>query len=256
MKLSEIKQRLKSGGIEDYDFEAKLILEFAKDDSQIDEIIAKRKNRYPLQYILGEWGFYKYSFKVGEGVLIPRSDTEILVEECCRFLKDIKKPKVLDLCAGSGCIGLSIAKDYPQSHTTLVEKSKEALKYLTQNIEFLNIENASVLEGDIFKGDGTGEYDLIVSNPPYIPPNEMEIISPETHFEPEMAFLGGKDGLVFYKAIIKNYKQSLKQSGMLGFEVGINEDSAVCKLLETVGFKDIKIAKDYNGIKRVITAIK
>lgn len=256
MKLSEIQQRLKSGGIEDYDFEAKLILEFAKDDSQIDEIIAKRENRYPLQYILGEWGFYKYSFKVGEGVLIPRSDTEILVEECCRFLKDIKNPNVLDLCAGSGCIGLSIAKDYPQSHTTLVEKSKEALKYLTRNIEFLNIENATVLEGDIFKGDGTGEYDLIVSNPPYIPPNEMEIISPETHFEPKMALLGGEDGLVFYKAIIKNYKQSLKPSGMLGFEVGINEDSAVCKLLETAGFKDIKITKDYNGIKRVITAIK
>ena len=255
-KLIEIKQNLKQIGIEDYAFEAKLILEFTKDDSQINEIISKRKKRYPLQYILGEWGFYKYSFKVGEGVLIPRSDTEILVEECCRFLKDIKNPSILDLCAGSGCIGLSVAKDYPQSHTTLVEKSKEALKYLNQNVKFLNIENATVLEGDIFKGDGKGEYDLIVSNPPYIPPKEMEIISPETHFEPEMALLGGDDGLDFYKAIIKNYKQSLRLNGMLAFEVGINEDKAVENLLKNAYFKSIKTIKDYNGIKRVITAIK
>ena len=255
-KLIEIKQQLRQIGIEDYAFETKLILEFAKDDAQINEIILKRKNRYPLQYILGEWGFYKYSFKVGEGVLIPRSDTEILVEECCKFLKCIKSPKVLDLCAGSGCIGLSIAKDYPTSKVSLVEKSDLALKYLNQNIEFLKTQNAALIKGDIFKGDGKGEYDLIVSNPPYIPLNEMEIISPETHFEPETALLGGEDGLNFYKAIIKNYKQSLKPNGMLAFEVGINKDKAVENLLKTADFKNINIIKDYNGIKRVITAIK
>ncbi len=252
MKLLEIKQMLKQIGIEDYDFEAKLIFEFTQNDKQIEEIIKKRKNRYPLQYILGEWGFYKYSFKVGEGVLIPRSDTEILVEKCCDFLKSKDSPTVLDLCAGSGCIGLSIAKDFENSKVTLVEKFPDAIKYLNQNIEHLKVKNAIVINGDIFLGDGSGRYDLIVSNPPYIPPKEMNIISPETEFEPKTALLGGEDGLDFYRAIIKNYKQSLKKGGMLAFEVGINEDKAVVDLLQKAGFKNISITKDYNGINRVV----
>ncbi len=252
MNLLEIKQRLKQIGIEDYSYEAKLIYEFAKNDTEVQEIIKKREKRYPLQYILGEWGFYKYSFKVGEGVLIPRSDTEILVETAVKFLKDIKTPKVLDLCAGSGCIGLSIAKDFPLSQVTLVEKSDSAFGYLKQNIEFLNVRNATAIKGDIFKSDGSGKYDLIISNPPYIPPKEMGIISPETHFEPETALLGGEDGLDFYKAIITNYKNSLKEGGMLAFEVGINEDTAVCELLKNAEFKNITVNKDYNGINRVV----
>ncbi len=252
MKLLEIKKELKQIGIEDYNYEAKLIFEFAKSDTEIKEIIAKRQKRYPLQYILGEWGFYKYSFKVGEGVLIPRSDTEILVETACKYLKDMETPAVLDLCAGSGCIGLSIAKDFPQSKVTLVEKSDLAFGYLKQNMEFLNVRNATAIKGDIFKSDGSGEYDLIVSNPPYIPPNEMSIISPETRFEPETALLGGDDGLDFYKAIIKNYKQSLKQNGIICFEVGINEDDADCELLKNAGFKNITVTKDFNTNNRVV----
>lgn len=252
MNLTEIKTRLKQGGIEDYAFEAKLIYEFTQNNDELERIITKRLTRYPLQYILGEWGFYKYSFKVGEGVLIPRSDTEILVETACKYLKIKQNPTVLDLCAGSGCIGLSIAKDFPDSQVTLVEKSEDALKYLNGNVKFLDVKNVTVINGDIFKGDGVGCYDLIVSNPPYIPPNEMTIISPETEFEPETALLGGEDGLEFYKAIIKNYKQSLKKGGMLVFEVGINEDKAVCEFLKSAGFKNITVTKDYNGINRVV----
>lgn len=252
MNLIDIKERLKQGGIEDFAFEAKLIYEFTQNNDELERIIAKRLTRYPLQYILGEWGFYKYSFKVGEGVLIPRSDTEILVETACKYLKTKQNSAVLDLCAGSGCIGLSIAKDFPDSKVTLVEKSEDALKYLSQNVEFLDIKNAKVIKGDIFQGDGTGCYDLIVSNPPYIPPCEMTIISPETEFEPKTALLGGEDGLKFYRAIIKKYKQFLKKGGMLAFEVGINEDKAVCELLENAGFKNITVTKDYNGINRVV----
>lgn len=270
---SKIKKTLLNSGNPDYSYEAKLILEFVlgKKDlllsaesqvdetqaEQIEEIVKKRKNHYPLQYILGEWDFYKYTFKVGEGVLIPRSDTEILVEKAAQFLKDIENPQVLDLCAGSGCIGISIAKDYPQSFVTLVEKFDDALKYLHQNVKLNDAKNTKVLKGDIFCGDGTDkEYDLIVSNPPYIPPNEMNIISPETEYEPETALLGGEDGLKFYKEIIKNYKQSLKSGAMLGFEVGINEDAAVSELLKNAGFKQVTVTKDLNGIKRVVTAIK
>ncbi len=270
---SKAKQKLKQSGIEDYSYEAKLILEFVlgKKDlllyaesqiteyqvKQIEEIIKKRQNRYPLQYILGEWDFYKYTFKVGEGVLIPRSDTEILVEKAVEFLKGVQNPQVLDLCAGSGCIGISIAKDFPHSFVTLVEKFDNALKYLNQNIKLNDAQNTKVLKGDIFGLDGAdAQYDLIVSNPPYIPLREMDIISPETVYEPETALLGGEDGLVFYRAIINNYKKSLKLGGMLGFEVGINEDTAVSELLKNAGFKQITVTKDLNGINRVVTAIK
>lgn len=279
MLLAEIytktKQALKQSGIDDFGFEAKLILEYCLNvsDSEflssynceitkekellIEKAVGKRKERYPLQYILGEWDFYKYTFKVGEGVLIPRSDTEILVEKCVEYLKGMENPKVLDLCAGSGCIGISIAKDFSQSKVTLVEKFDNAFYYLEQNIKLNNAKNATALKGDVLKGDGSdGIYDLIVSNPPYIPPNEMDIISPETRFEPETALLGGEDGMFFYKAIIENYKKSLKVGGMLGFEVGINEDEAVAKLLKDALFQNITVTKDLNGINRVVTAIK
>lgn len=270
---TKTKKSLLESGNPDCSYEAKLILEFVlgRRDlllsadvevsdtraKQIEEIVQKRKNHYPLQYILGEWDFYKYTFKVGEGVLIPRSDTEILVEKAVEFLKYVENPKVLDLCAGSGCIGISIAKDYPQSFVTLVEKFDGALDYLYKNVELNRAQNTKVLKGDIFCGDGSdAQYDLILSNPPYIPPREMEIISPETEYEPETALLGGEDGLKFYKEIIKIYKKSLKPNGMLGFEVGINEDAAVSELLENAGFKQITVTEDLNGIKRVVTAIK
>ena len=272
---TEIKDALNSSGIEDSGFEAKLILkrylnisdsefltlynrEIEKEkELLIEKAVQKRKERYPLQYILGEWDFYKYTFKVGEGVLIPRSDTEILVEKAVEYLKNTKNPQVLDLCAGSGCIGISIAKDYPHSTVTLVEKFDKAFRYLEQNIKLNDAKNAKAVKGDVLKGDASdGEYDLILSNPPYIPPNEMDIISPETRFEPETALLGGEDGMLFYKAIIENYKKSLKKGGMLGFEVGINEDEAVANLLKEALFENITVTKDFNGINRVVTAIK
>lgn len=269
------KNLLQKSGIEDFAYDARLILENilsighnewlislnktipSEKLALLDEKLEKRQNRYPLQYILGEWNFYKYSFKVGEGVLIPRSDTEILVEKCCEYLKTVKQPKVLDLCAGSGCIGISIAKDFPQSAVFAVEKFDSALEYLNRNIEHNNATNVTVIKGDVLAGDGSdGVYNLIVSNPPYIPPCEMEIISPETRFEPKTALLGGQDGMLFYKAIVKEYKNSLTKGGMLAFEVGINEDRKVAEILKTADFKNITVTKDFNGINRVVTAIK
>ena len=269
------KNLLQKSGIEDFAYDARLILENilsighnewlislnknipSEKLALLDEKLEKRQNRYPLQYILGEWNFYKYSFKVGEGVLIPRSDTEILVEKCCEYLKTVKQPKVLDLCAGSGCIGISIAKDFPQLAVFAVEKFDSALEYLNRNIEHNNATNVTVIKGDVLAGDGSdGVYNLIVSNPPYIPPCEMEIISPETRFEPKTALLGGQDGMLFYKAIVKEYKNSLTKGGILAFEVGINEDRKVAEILKTADFKNITVTKDLNGINRVFTAIK
>lgn len=268
------KLKLKAAGIEDSVFEAKAIIRhitgftnseiLTKYTNELTEfqqnnltvILRQREIRYPLQYILGEWAFYRYTFKVGVGVLVPRSDTEVLVEECAEYLKNIEKPKVLDLCAGSGCIGISLAMDYPDSAVVLVEKYPEAKRYLDENITLNGAYNAMAILGDVFEGTAnTEKYDLIVSNPPYIPPKEMEIISPETRFEPQTALLGGEDGLDFYRAIIKNYKNSLKDGGMLAFEVGINEAQKVLALLEENGFQETKITKDLNSVERVVTAI-
>jgi len=269
------KQRLKEAGIEESVFEAKIIIKHITgfNNTQILEnygneltefqqnnltaILRQREIRYPLQYILGEWDFYKYKFKVGVGVLIPRSDTEVLVLECAKFLQEKQSPKVLDLCSGSGCIGISLAKDFPDSAVVLVEKYSEALRYIEKNVELNSADNTLILQGDIFEGAANSEsYDLIVSNPPYIPPVEMEITSPEVKFEPETALLGGEDGLDFYRAITENYKNALNSGGMLAFEVGINEAKKVKSILTDQGFDNIKIVKDYNEIERVVTAIK
>ncbi len=269
------KLKLKTAGIEDSVFEAKIIIkhitgltnteiltEYTKELTEFQQnnltaIIRQREIRYPLQYILGEWAFYKYKFKVGTGVLTPRSDTEILVEECVKFLADKPKARIIDLCSGSGCIGISLACDYPDSAVVLLEKYPEAMRYIEQNVKFNEAYNTMNVLGDIFEGTANeGEYDLIVSNPPYIPPCEMDTVSPETKFEPQEALLGGEDGLDFYRAIIKNYKNSLKQGGMLAFEVGINEAKSVAVLLEQSKFINIKITNDLNAVERVVTAIK
>ncbi len=268
------KQKLKGAGIPDSVFEAKLIIkhitgltntqiltEYTKELTEFQQnnltaILRQREIRYPLQYILGEWSFYKYSFKVGVGVLIPRSDTEILVEECAKYLEDKPKAHILDLCSGSGCIGISLACDFPESAVVLLEKYPEAMRYIEENIKLNGAYNAVAFAGDVLLGDANAQkYDLIVSNPPYIPPSEMAITSPETKFEPETALLGGEDGLDFYKAIINNYKNSLKDGGMLAFEVGVNEAERVKSLLMDARFSKITVTKDLNGIERVVTAI-
>lgn len=272
---NQIKQKLKIAGIPDSVFEAKLIIkhitglnntqiltEYAKELTEFQQnnltaILRQREIRYPLQYILGEWAFYKYKFKVGVGVLIPRSDTEVLVEECAKYLENKPKAQILDLCAGSGCIGISLACDFPESAVVLLEKYPEAMRYIEENIKLNGAYNALPFSGDVLNADASEQkYDLIVSNPPYIPPNEMGIVSPETKFEPETALLGGEDGLDFYRAIINNYKNSLKSGGMIAFEVGINEYERVSDLLKDADFTNITVTKDLNGIERVVTATK
>lgn len=269
------KQKLLKAGIDDYVFEAKQIIKHITgltssqilvkyntpltdyQQTQLTAIIRQREIHYPLQYIFGEWSFYGNRFYVGPGVLVPRADTETLIEPCIEYLKQHKNAKVLDLCTGSGCIGITLAKEVPDAEVKMLEKYKEAAVYTQKNIKLNGTDNAEAFNGDIFAGDlADGEYDLLVSNPPYIPKGEMKTISPETEYEPKTALLGGEDGLDFYRAIIKNYKNSIKQSGFIAFEVGIGEFSDVSDILSGEGFKDIKVYKDMNGIERAVTAVK
>ena len=272
---NKTKKELESAGIEDYVFEAKQIIKhitgFSNSEilmnytNQLTEfqsnnlaaIIKQRAIRYPLQYIFGEWAFYGREFYVGPGVLVPRADTETLVDVCLKYLENTENPAVLDLCAGSGCIGITLALEKACAAVTLVEKFPEAARYAERNIKRLGADNVTLICGDVLKGEANDKnYDLIVSNPPYIPKNEMKTVSPEVHYDPETALLGGEDGLDFYRAITAEYKKALKPGGMLAFEVGAGEAAAAEKLLENAGFKEISNAKDLGGISRAVYGLK
>lgn len=269
------KKSLEAAGIDDYVFEAKQIIKhitgFSSSEvlmnytnrltefqsNNLTAIIKQRELRYPLQYIFGEWSFYGRDFSVGPGVLVPRADTETVIEVCLDFLKEKKEPKILDLCTGSGCIGITLAAEKSDSHCVMVEKFTEAAAYAEKNIKRNGIENAELIIGDIFDGVGNTEgCDLIVSNPPYIPNGDMGTVSPETKYEPVTALVGGDDGLDFYRAIVSGYADSLNESGMLAFEVGIAQAEAVKDILKAAGFREIGSKKDLNGIERAVYAIK
>ena len=268
------KKKLEKAGIEDFVFEAKQIIKHITglnatqiltyynrnltefQENNLVAIVHQREVRYPLQYIFGEWDFYGRSFYVGPGVLVPRADTETLIDGTKEFLEGIENPEILDLCAGSGCIGITLAKEFEKSNVTLVEKYDEAIRYAEKNIIRNKADNANLLKGDIFDGFANDKtFDLIISNPPYIPENEMKEISPETKFEPETALLADDEGMEFYKAIIENYTSSLKTGGMMAFEVGFGESEKVAELLKTAGY-NVSIKKDLNNIERLVAGIK
>lgn len=219
--------------------------------AQIEQIVLKRRQGIPLQYILGRWWFYKSEFLVGEGVLVPRQDTETLVEAALELIRDIKAPRVCDLCSGSGCIAISIAGDRQDATVTALEKYPAAYSYLEQNIKLNNASNVTPKLYDVLN-EPFGKYNLIVCNPPYIPSGDEKELSKEVLNEPHTALFGGEDGLYFYREISKNWKQSLVSGGILAFEVGINEAEAVAEILKTNGFTNIGFKNDLIGIQRVV----
>lgn len=267
---NDIKKQLKNAGIEDNIFEAKQIIKHITGYSNeqilsgyqnelsgfqeinLQVIMKQRLNRYPLQYILGKWDFYGRPYKVGPGVLIPRPDTETVIEVCLDIIDKKKPSDVLDLCAGTGCIGITIACERKNSNVTLVEKYEEAARYIKENIKNAD-GNANILMGDVFESIGADKkYDLIVSNPPYINEKDMGNLQPEVEFEPPTALYGGEDGLMFYRAIASNYRDSLKSGGSLVFEIGYDQGEAVKDILLALGFKNVKIKKDYSENDRVV----
>ena len=222
---------------------------------RLESIISKRKERYPLQYILGSWDFYGREFFVGEGVLIPRADTEIVVEKSLEFLRNKTNPKVLDLCSGSGCIAVTLKLEKCDATVTAVEKSEKAFSYLTKNCDKLKACVNCIL-GDAFECNTDDDFDLIVSNPPYLTKEDMENLQQEVKSEPRMALYGEEDGLFFYRELTRIYSDKLKKGGMLIYEIGDGQHSSVEEILLQNGFKDISQTKDYNGIIRCVAGIK
>lgn len=222
-----------------------------------DEIIMKRladmlwrvKSGEPLQYILGKWDFYESEFYVGKGVLIPRPETEELCERVIDYVKALGECVVYDLCAGSGCIGISIARACKNATVYLVEKSADAMFYLLKNAE--GVPNAKVICADIFNNIELEAADVIVSNPPYIRTDDIPSLQEEVQYEPLMALDGGADGLDFYRAINDLWCSRLKVNGKLFLEIGNDQGKDMESILTQ--FKDIEIIKDMYGNDRIVT---
>lgn len=221
------------------------------DSSKIDDVFNRRKMGEPLQYIFGKWWFYKSEFFVGPGVLIPRQDTELLVETGLELIKNIKAPAVADLCSGSGCIAISIAAERTDAQVSAIEKYDEAVCYLNKNIQHNYTDNVTSVTADVLEKP-FGSYDLILCNPPYIPLSEKSELSREVLNEPHTALFGGDDGLCFYRSVSQNWKSTLKGGGYLAFEVGIKEADAVCEILKANGYRNIGKKNDLLGIERVV----
>ncbi len=212
--------------------------------------IEKRAARIPLQHITGEQEFMGLTFRVNEHTLIPRQDTEILVEEGMRHMFD--GMRILDMCTGSGCILLSLLKYSNECEGTGVDISKEALKVAEENAERLGLK-AEFIQGDLFENLPDMKYDMIISNPPYIETAVIETLMPEVReHEPIQALDGMEDGLFFYQRIVEKAGGFLTKGGWLLFEIGYNQGEAVRELMKEKGFQNIEIVKDYAGLDRVV----
>ena len=217
-----------------------------------DELIIRR-TREPLQYILGRWDFDDMALYVGEGVLVPREDTLALVETACDWLKDKPSPRVLDLCAGSGAVGLAIALRIPSAEVTCIEKSPDALHYLRRNIGQFGQGRVLCQEGDVLLPPALRQpFDCLVSNPPYIPARDIDGLAWEVHCEPRMALDGGSDGLDFYRSICSLWKPLVRGGGLIAFEIGYDIREGVTQIMEQNGIVRIGAAKDFSGIDRCV----
>lgn len=226
--------------------------------ARLESLCLRREAREPLQYLCGRWSFLDFELIVGPGVLCPRADTEVVAETAAQTLAGVKAPRVLDLCAGTGCLGLGVKRFCPEADVTCVEKSPEAFRYLKKNaVSALKQGTARAVEGDLFhywQGLPEGELDLIVSNPPYLTAAEMQQLQPEVAREPAMALEAGEDGLVFYRALAEHYQNALRPGGALALEIGWQQREAVTALLEANGWADIACRKDFGGNDRCVTA--
>jgi release factor glutamine methyltransferase len=220
------------------------------------ELVERHLAGEPVAYLIGEWEFYGLPLDISPAVLIPRPDTEVLAELVINHAKTLPECRVLDLCAGSGCIGLAVASQVEHAHVLLGEVDAEALKICRQNIRrnALGGRVASLKMDALEKPPRQiGEFHIIVSNPPYIPHDDIATLDPSVReHEPHLALDGGEDGLDFYRAISDQWREALRSGGMLAFEVGIGQADAVLRIMRTNGFGNIEILKDLNGIPRVV----
>ena len=221
--------------------------------SAFDGLRQQRLQRVPLQYLTHEQPFLGHSFYVDERVLIPRPETELLAERVIEALRRMDTPAALDLCCGSGCIGVSAALAVPGAQVHMADLSSDALAVTRRNAEALGA-HVTLHQGDLFAAVAGLKFDLIVSNPPYIPAGECPELQPEVLREPVMALDGGADGLDFYRRIAREAPLHLTGGGMVFLEVGWDQAEAVCALMREAGFREARAHVDLQGILRMVEA--
>lgn len=236
---------------------APLILRLDNDTQLADDVVErflalreKRLQRVPLQYLTGEAYFLGQLFHVDERVLIPRPETELLVERAIAVLRRFPAPTAIDLCCGSGCIGVSMKLNVPQASVTLTDYSPDALSVARENARRLGAE-VIFCQGDLF-APVEGTFDVIVSNPPYIPAADCLTLQEEVRQEPLMALDGGADGLDFYRRIAAEAPAHLNKGGVLLLEIGWDQGDSVPALLQEAGFTDVQAHEDFQGIRRMV----
>lgn len=226
--------------------------------AEFEKLCARRLAGEPLQYLVGEWEFYGLPFKVGEGVLIPRQDTETLVDVVIKKAPKDKALTVIDLCCGSGCIAVALEKKLNCERVLGVELSDAAFEYLKQNIA-LNDSKVEAVKGDVTNAETAEKLpiaDIITANPPYLTGEDMKVLQREVTFEPQSALFGGEDGLDFYRQILINFKSRLKQGGLLAFEIGIGMEEDVMTMMIRHGFENVRSYKDACGVFRCCAGFK
>lgn len=226
---------------------------------EMERSLQRLLNGEPLAYVLGKWEFYGLPLQVDKRVLIPRDDTCAVTELAIHYGLDLKTgPRILDLCTGSGCIGLAIANRIKDARVTLADISKDALAVAKSNITNLKLSaRVSCLQVSALEPAKPflGKFDMIVSNPPYVTKQEMlELDDSVKKYEPHLALFGGEDGLDFYRAICSNFKNALLPGGFLCFEFGMGQGEDVCRILEENGFTVLERSRDYNNIERAVIA--
>lgn len=269
---------LEENCIDDAEFDARCLIEYVLDidttqfmlsrqekicisiQSRYFELINKRISGMPLQYILGSWEFMGHTFVVGEGVLIPRPETEMLVDLACEYLESFKNksPIVVDFCSGSGCIAISIAKRFPDAEVYAVEKYAEAYRYLKENILLNNVQNVTAINGDLFDKNVINPIkpDLILSNPPYIRKSDIPSLSKEVLCEPHTALDGGNDGYDFYRFLCNFwFGEYLADNSAMMLECAEDQGDCISEMFAKYT-DNTKVIYDFNGLQRIVTSYK
>ena len=282
--LTQGTQLLMNAGIEEARLDAWLLLEYTADisrawyyahpESEVNEEIVseylslfqKRAEHIPLQHLTHQACFMGYDFYVDERVLVPRQDTEVLAEEALHQLRNIRNPRILDMCTGSGCLLLSLLMELPDATGTGVDISEAALAVAERNRKNLELEKRAVLvQSDTFSGDyfqkNSGnislEYDMLISNPPYIPTEDIGKLMEEVRFhDPVLALDGREDGLYFYRRITEQAGKYLKPGGWLMYEIGCEQGTDVSAIMQGEGFTEVTVKKDLAGLDRVVIGKK
>jgi len=269
-----VRQRLRESGVEAATLEARELVcfgtgksreELTRDsrlyaspqrEEQVRRLLERRLAGEPVAYLIGEWEFYGLPLDISRDVLIPRPDTEVLAEQAIAYIRTLGECRVLDLCAGSGCIGLAVASQAPEARVSLGEIDDSALKICRQNIRRNGLSGrVTPIQADALEKPprSLGEFQCIVSNPPYIPTGDIGGLETSVRdYEPRLALDGGEDGLRFYRAIARDWRDALAPGGRLYFEVGIGQADEVLRIMRAQGFGDIQVVKDHHNIPRVV----